>query len=67
MPRQNMNYGSGSYSKYKSKKGMNPKKKALRKFFRKGLSTLGEKKVYAFNTVAGLTVSTDATFQAISW
>lgn len=41
---------------------MNPRKKALKKFFRKGLATLGEKKVYAFNTVAGLTVSSDATF-----
>ncbi len=62
-----MNYGSGSYAKYKPKKGMNPKKKALKKFFRKGLATLGEKKVYAFNTDASLSVSTTAAFTSIAW
>lgn len=69
MPASRQNYGSGHYKKYKGGyRGMAPKRKALRKFFRKGLATLGEKKIFQKNyAVADLSVSTDATFQTYAW
>lgn len=42
-------YGSRRFKPYQSsKKGISKYKRGLKKFFRKGLATLGEKKIYEY-------------------